>query len=246
MRLAQSHRLFQHCIEHRRQVARRRVDHLQYFSRRGLLIQRFSLLGEKSGVFDSDDRLIGEGVDKFYLPIRKRFHSSARNQDGTDWFAGTQERHSKRGSLLAKLDSFDGIARNGGHVVNVHHAAFRDCPVCYHRRVRNESVGPDLLQTSRIFWWKSNIGHHFDDAVLMANECCLIGGAKPRRCFGHHGEYGSQIEGRAADDLQHVAGRGLVSSDSRRSAVRACKARYVLALLIAIAACSAKVCNSAT
>ena len=39
---------------------------------------------------------------------------------------------------------------------------------------------------------------------------CPIGIAKPRGGFDQRIEHRLQIEGRAADDLQHVAGRSLV------------------------------------
>jgi hypothetical protein len=37
--VAQPHRLVEHCIEHRREIAGRRIDHLQDLGRGGLLFQ---------------------------------------------------------------------------------------------------------------------------------------------------------------------------------------------------------------
>jgi hypothetical protein len=37
---AQAHRLFQHHVEHRREIARRRIDDLQYLGSPGLPLQR--------------------------------------------------------------------------------------------------------------------------------------------------------------------------------------------------------------
>ena len=67
-----------------------------------------------------------------------------------------------------------------------------------------------LLEISLIFWWKSKIRRQPDHVALGAEDRGLIGIAQPRRGLDHHGKHRLQIEGRAADDLQHVAGRGLV------------------------------------
>jgi hypothetical protein len=48
IRLAQAHRLFEHRIEHWREIARRGVDDLQHIGGRGLLCARF---GEFGGAF---------------------------------------------------------------------------------------------------------------------------------------------------------------------------------------------------
>ena len=45
--LAQPHRLFQHRIEHRREIAGRGVDDLQHLGGRGLLLQCLALLGDQ-------------------------------------------------------------------------------------------------------------------------------------------------------------------------------------------------------
>ena len=57
---AQPHRLFQHRIEHRRQIAGRGIDHLQHLGGRGLLLQRLALLGDQPRVLHRDHRLGGE------------------------------------------------------------------------------------------------------------------------------------------------------------------------------------------
>ena len=44
--LAQPHRLFEHRVEYRREVAGRGIDDLQYLGGRGLLLQRLARLGE--------------------------------------------------------------------------------------------------------------------------------------------------------------------------------------------------------
>ena len=45
MRLAQEHRLFEYRVEHRREVAGRGVDDLQYLDGRGLSLHRLVTFG---------------------------------------------------------------------------------------------------------------------------------------------------------------------------------------------------------
>ena len=102
------HRLFQHRVEHRRQIAGRGVDHLQHLGGRGLLFQRLALLGHQPRVLDRDHRLIGEGADKFDLPVGERLDPLAREHDDADRLAFAQQRHAERGPLLAKPDRASG------------------------------------------------------------------------------------------------------------------------------------------
>ena len=119
-------RLFQYRIEHRREIAGRRIDDLQHLGGRGLLLQRLALLGQQPRVLDRDHRLIGEGADKFDLSVGERLDPLAGEHDDTDRFAFAQQRHAERCSLLAQPDGLVRIAWNGGHVVNMHGAAFAD------------------------------------------------------------------------------------------------------------------------
>ena len=62
--------------------------------------------------------------------------------------------------------------------------------------------------------------------------------------FGQGIEHRLQIEGRPADHLEHVAGRGLVFQRSLSSRVRACTSSNRRAFSIAMTAWSAKVLTS--
>ena len=48
------------------------------------------------------------------------------------------------------------------------------------------------------------------DAALTAENECTFGRAQARRRLHERVEHGLQVEGRAADDLEHVGGRGLL------------------------------------
>src|SRR5215469_6989980 len=72
-------RLFQYHLEYRGEVARRRIDDLQYLGRRGLLLQGFTEVTVagfqfpvETDILQGDRRLVGESLDEFYLGGRKR------------------------------------------------------------------------------------------------------------------------------------------------------------------------------
>ena len=52
-------------------------------------------------------------------------------------------------------------------------------------------------------------GQPVDVAVLLEDDA-LVGGAQPGRRRDQRIEHGLQVEGRAADDLEHVGGGGLL------------------------------------
>src|SRR5215470_2634843 len=54
-RLTQVHRLFEHRVEYRLEVARRRIDDPQHLGGRGLLIQRLSRLGQQPHILHCND-----------------------------------------------------------------------------------------------------------------------------------------------------------------------------------------------
>src|SRR5215471_13283317 len=57
---AKAERLLQDRVEHRRQIARRGIDDLQYLGGCGLLLQGLARLGQETRVLHRNDRLRGE------------------------------------------------------------------------------------------------------------------------------------------------------------------------------------------
>ena len=122
-----------------------------------------------------------------------------------------QQRHAKRGSLLAEPDRDLWIARNGGHIVNMHGAALADGPERRHSaRSGRVAYAPVPLRYASYSGGNPKFAASRANIALAAVDHGLIGIAKPRGGLDHRIEHRLQIEGRAADDLQHVAGRGLV------------------------------------
>ena len=62
----------------------------------------------------------------------------------------------------------------------------------------------------QIFVWKPKICDQSSQLAVAERDQGLLRITKPGGGLDHRIEHGLQIEGRAADDLQHVAGRGLV------------------------------------
>ncbi len=72
--VAKAHGPFEHRVEHRRELARRGIDDLQYLSRRGLLVQCLARLGQEPCIFHRNDGLCREVLDQRDLLLAKRPH----------------------------------------------------------------------------------------------------------------------------------------------------------------------------
>src|SRR4051795_1196694 len=62
--IAKPHRLFEHCVKYRRQIAGGGIDGLQHLSSCGLLLQRLARLGQQPRVLHRDHRLCREVFDQ--------------------------------------------------------------------------------------------------------------------------------------------------------------------------------------
>ena len=209
-RPAQPHRPLQHRIEHRCQIARRRVDHLQHLGGRGLLFQRLALFGDQPCVLDRDHRLIGEGADKLDLPVGERFDPLAREHDHPDHLAFAQQRHAERGPLLAQRDRASDSLERRPHREYVRAVSRARLSLRRSARLGHTEITPRSDSRPRIQAEIRNSRPTGTTSPSRRYKIDLIGIAKPRGGLDHRVEHRLQIERRAADDLQHVAGRGLV------------------------------------
>ena len=76
-------RLLQHRVEHRREIAGRRIDDLQDLGGRGLLLQRLARLGDQPRVLHRDDRLRREVLQQRDLLVGERTDLLAIDSDMT-------------------------------------------------------------------------------------------------------------------------------------------------------------------
>ena len=79
--LTQSQGLVEHRVEHRREVARRGVDDLQYLGSCGLLLKGLTRLGQEPRILHRDHCLRGEVLQQRHLLVRKRPHLQAGRGD---------------------------------------------------------------------------------------------------------------------------------------------------------------------
>src|SRR6516162_9198765 len=69
---ADAHRVLQHGLEHRLQIARGRTDDAQHLGCRCLLLQRFTQLVKQSRILNGDDSLGGEVCQQLDLLVGER------------------------------------------------------------------------------------------------------------------------------------------------------------------------------
>ena len=121
---AQAVCLFQDRVEHRRQIARRGIDHPQHFGRRGLALQRVALFGQQPGVLDRDHRLHGKVLQQCDLLLGESAHLVAERTDVAQQVAIAAQRNQQcRPDLgsLGKIPRHRVVLGNidGSHVKNM-------------------------------------------------------------------------------------------------------------------------------
>ena len=83
-RATEAYSLFEHRVKHRREVAGRRVDDLQYLCDRLLLLQRLACFCDQSRVLDGDDCLVGKSAEQRELLLGEWFHPVADHDEDPD------------------------------------------------------------------------------------------------------------------------------------------------------------------
>src|SRR5262249_48496397 len=100
--VADAHRVFQHRVEHRPQIAGRTTDDLQYIGSGGLLLERLAQLIEQPRVLDGDDGLVCEILHQRDLLIGKWSDLLAINSNPADQFVVFEHWHPDSRSSAAK------------------------------------------------------------------------------------------------------------------------------------------------
>jgi hypothetical protein len=206
-RLAQARCLFQHRLEHRREVAGRAVDDLQYLGGRRLLFQRLARLGNQPRVFHRDHCLRGKVLQQRDLLVGKRPHLLANGDNLTEKNVILAERDKEQGTA-AKFDSIPHFFRmiklrqvgdmdEAGSIQQGRHWVLRAGaePV-------SQTVGDRFRQTT-----------HRDGAKLfpvVSVKGAVDKATQRHRLFQHRVEHRREVAGRGVDDLQYLCGRGLL------------------------------------
>jgi hypothetical protein len=175
---------------------------------RGQFVGALLQFAEEAGVFQRDDCLVRKGADEFDLPVGKGLHPSPRDSDHTAHDALTQKRHAETGSDSSDRNGLgEGLFRVGSEVVDMDDLTRKRGPSHEHPSVRRkQSASKYRLVLGRL----ARGCHHPVSVVSAVVDRRAIGVAEPRSGLRDGLEHRLDIESRAADDLEHVAGRGLV------------------------------------
>ncbi len=199
-------------IEHRLQIEGRVTDHLEHVGGGGLLREQFAQLVEQPRVLDGDDRLVGKGRHQLDLFRRKWLRHGFIDEDHPYDDTLAQERDAERSPVAAQLLSFaPGIVRVRQHIGNLNHPGLeRGSPgdtAAIHRDLQRQEIIPN----SRVHVGRmAEAGGPAEKFALALEQPGVIRLAQPRRQLDQGIEHGLQIEGRAADHLEHVGGGGLL------------------------------------
>ena len=211
--LAQPHGLFQHRIEHRRQIAGVGVDDLQHLGCRGLLFQRLLRFSDQPRVLHRDHRLGGEVLQQGLLFFGKGAHLLAIETEQTNRSLVLDQRHMHHCARATQI----GDGERGGISVLVS-GAFSDIqsmgrPSGFqsHCRAgtlhRGRGIPRDIIGIGR----RNAAGREeLDIFSVKTAQYTERGVAQPHPLFQHRIKHRSQIAGRGVDDLKNLGRRGLL------------------------------------
>ena len=199
----------EHGVEIERGIDRARhfLERLQFPDRAGQLVRPLLQFAEQPRILDRDHRLIGEGAHQFDLPLAEQLDPFPRETNRADHGPFAQQRHPKNGTSPGRHSLGPGVVRVGQDVRDMHHSAFEQHPPGEGFTTGdNCSLAPDRP----ILGVQCKGRYIAVDLALAYGDRSDIGAAKPARRFGHRVQHRLHIGGRAADDVEHLAGRGLV------------------------------------
>ena len=206
---------FDQSVEHDLQIEGRTADDLEHIGGRRLLLERFGQLlrarlhlVEQPHVLNRDDRLIREGRHQLDLLVRERPQRAARQDDHADRSSFPQQwnpEHAAEGRDFLKLGQF--IFRIGEDIRNLNRFAFQKRPATDRAAPRRNH---DALHVFVKFPGEAIARRLLVTGARGSKNLRLLRFTQPSRGLQERVEHGLQVEGRAADDLKHVGGRGLL------------------------------------
>ena len=206
---------FDQCIEHRLQIERRTADDLEHICGRGLLLQKFRQVFrarlhfiEQPHVFDGDHGLIGEGGYEFDLLVCKRRNIRPTERNHPNRCALTQQGYAEHCTKATAFDGFTpGVFRIDGRIRNMDHPSLE-----YGSTDEGVSSSLDdlMLHPLAIFTCEAVVSRQLECVALAPKYHCIVRVAKRRCELDQRVENCLQVEGRTADNLEHVGGRRLL------------------------------------
>ena len=141
------------------------------------------------------------------LSVKGRHLPSGQHQNA-DRYALAQQGHGQRGTHVGEARSAGQLELGIGlDVCDLNDPAFEHRPARDRAAVRLDGMS---LHVVLLLGGKPEAGDVLIGAVPRQPDAHPVGAAEPRRRLDQRIEHRPQVEGRAADDLEHVRGRGLL------------------------------------
>src|SRR5690242_1492331 len=207
----QTHRLFEHCVEDRRQVPGRAVDDLQHLGGRGLLLQSLARLGDEARILHRDDRLRRETLQQRYLFLGERTHLGTVDSQGAKKSIVLAQRHPNRRTCASLFDETypSGFTRPvrvvAGNVRDMYERFTEDEAVERHSR-----IWPAVTRQRQILLRHAMRRQQRETLSIEARESPKRRIANAQRFLQDGIEDRGEIAGRGVDDPEHLGGRGLL------------------------------------
>src|ERR1700730_8757639 len=189
--------LFLHRVEHRREVAGRGIDDLQYLGGCGLLLQGLARLSDEPRVLHRNDRLVGEILQQRDLLLGKWPYLLTKHVNDAPRLVVFEQRHHKRGSSTGKVNHCAAVRVAGSIDIAGHQIFTVYDPLLLDRLCWPSSrrIDPWLVPHELSVCWRNISQRHMAEATPIVGcqdaECTLT----EARCLfqesrGYPGELG--------------------------------------------------------
>src|SRR5262245_4360826 len=200
-------------VEYSLEIECRPADHLEHVGSGGLLLEGLAQLVEESGILDGDDGLFSEIAHELDLLVGERIHLFAVDRYRADDLVVLQHRDENDGPASAQFRGGDRIR------IAVEVALFGHSVGDVNRMPRAEDTAKaagrarlDRLAVLKLrkCWRRATQCDGMECAVRETVENAEMGITHARGVLQHRVEDRLQIAGRTGDDLEHLAGSGLL------------------------------------
>src|SRR3954449_7965422 len=157
---------------------------------------------EQPDVFDGDHRLVSESGYKLDLLVREPPHRFPSQHDNSDRNSFSHERDANYGAIVSPRTLFDiivfgiGINIDNLNGFSLEHGSSK-------HRTPSQSQWM-IVHVADVFRRIAVACNKWISVTSRPMEGCTVGLAQPRRRLNERIEHRLQIEGRSADDLEHV------------------------------------------
>src|SRR5262245_7293187 len=214
IRLTQSCRRLDQCVEHGLEVEGGAADHLEHVGGGGLLLKRFAQLIEQAGVLDGDDGLARKIGDQLDLIIGDGPHFLAVDDNRADELVLLEHRDGEKSPATSEFG--DGnewaialdvslLRRNVG---NVYYLLFPRHAAKGRFWVRmNNWLAPSLFGVGERHAVQRDSSEYLSFAERQSAE---LGSADVHRAFQHGPKHGLQLTRRRTNDAENIGGGRLL------------------------------------